>query len=209
MPIRAQSGRLACDGLASPFAHYRITRDARTGPLPKQPGAARGISPVGPGGVRISPMALQGSEQHPRGTRPLGTGGHQERRRPPGALVNNLGIECGKPFTLKLTEVPNLAPISTIDAARSSRGTDYEVAVGYVIKGPEATSVLARFSMAAVIVRDGTVVGFAAGRPLPGSLEEDNGTVAILRLHMPRLMNCSGPDTRRSVRDVQRRGQDR
>lgn len=184
-----EAHRATLDGLLGTVRRRRAVRHTGTAVA-----GASLVAALAVGGSQLT--GGRGARSIPGATGPgaeIGPGGLNQAQQL--ALVNNLGIECGKPFTLKMTEVPNLAPISTIDAARVTRGTDYEVAVAYTINGPGATSVLARFSMAAVIVRDGTVVGFAAGRPLPGSLEEDDGTDAILRLRMPSLMNCSGPDT--------------
>lgn len=187
-------GAAARAGRSDDEAH-RATLDGLLGTVRRRR-AVRHTGTAVAGASLVAALAVGGSQLTggPR-TRPGATGPGGLSQAQQLALVNSLGIECGKPFTLKMTDQPFRGPIATVDAARFTRGTDYAVAVGYYINGLDATTVLARYDMAAVMVRGGTVVGFAAGRPLPGSLEADDGTVAILRLRMPSLMNCSGPDT--------------
>jgi len=187
-------GAAARAGRSDDEAH-RATLDGLLGTVRRRR-AVRHTGTAVAGASLVAALAVGGSQLTggPR-TRPGATGPGGLSQAQQLALVNSLGIECGKPFTLKMTDQPFRGPIATVDAARFTRGTDYAVAVGYYINGLDAATVLARYDMAAVMVRGGTVVGFAAGRPLPGSLEADDGTVAILRLRMPSLMNCSGPDT--------------
>ena len=124
---------------------------------------------------------------------PGATGGGDLSQAAQLALVNDLGVECGKPFTLSRTNPaftsPGMHQPRKLIGSQQT-GFSLPLGLGNGDQPPETTP----WAFATVITEDGQVVGFAAGRPDASTLVKGAEGYFDLRLRLPSLKNCGGAD---------------
>lgn len=143
------------------------------------------------GAIAVGGSQLTGGDDGPVVPGATGPGGLDQAAQL--SVVNTLGVECGKPFTLKQTD-----PVFTSPGMHQPRkmigsqqtGFSLRLSLGNGDQPPETTP----WAFATVVMQDGQVVGFAAGRPEASTMVKNTEGYFDLRLRLPSLGNCSGAD---------------
>jgi hypothetical protein len=147
------------------------------------------------GSSLIAALAVGGSQlAGGRDPRPgeIGPGGMDQAEQL--SLVNSLGIQCGKPFTLNQTDPVFTSPgvhQPHLLIGSQKTGFSLRMMLGDPENPPAATT---PWSFATIITLDGQTVGFGAGRPTTETLVKNAEGWFDFRFKFPSLMNCKGVD---------------
>jgi len=185
-------GAAARAGRSDDEAH-RATLDGLLGTVRRRR-AVRHTGTAVAGASLVAALAVGGSQlTEGQRTRPGAAGRGDLSQAQQLALVNSLGVECGKPFTLSRTDPvfasPGMHQPHKLIGSQQT-GFSLRLSLGNGDQPPETTP----WAFATVVTQDGQVVGFAAGRPEASTMVKNTEGYFDLRLRLPSLGNCSGAD---------------